>query len=153
MQAQLEKAQHDQQHIPIPVIPHDTRSELDNYAKALATMENIIHQTQNLPYRHMPTILHDALENVMDPIDDNTIPNQRRLLPPSLQVSAESIQRARARIQQIQANLPETNQMPPPPPTKPRKNKSLIPTSTSSAISTPSTTSRQNIPHHLHHNH
>ena len=76
LQSTLQQAQHNQQNIPIPQLSHDNKLEIENQAGTLATMETLIHQIQLLPYRHMPTIIHDALENVINPINDTMIPNQ-----------------------------------------------------------------------------
>ena len=63
MQSELEKAKHDQQNIPIPQLSNDERVELDDYARALATIETLISQIQLLPYRYMHMMIQHALEN------------------------------------------------------------------------------------------
>ena len=66
-------------------------TKLDDYARALATMETLINQIQLLPYRNMSTMMHNALKNVINPTNYNTIPDQDRQLQPALQISQVSI--------------------------------------------------------------
>ena len=65
-------------------------------------METIITQLQLLPYRHIPNLIHDALNQVINPTIDHRIPNQERILQPALHISQLSIQRTKKRLQRIQ---------------------------------------------------
>ena len=67
MQADIQQAKNNQQTIPAIPLVNENQNELDEYARALTTMETIITQLQLLPYRHIPNLIHDALDQVINP--------------------------------------------------------------------------------------
>ena len=112
MAEELAKAEHDQQQQPIPQLSNEDIIELDEYARALATIEALVHQMQLLSYRHVPNIIHNTFEQVINPTNDNTIPNQDSLLQPALQIQQLSIQRIKEQIQLIQSGATPPSTMP-----------------------------------------